>query len=301
MTFTQPRRIGVIGVPGKWSTECLADALESLTGFRLVIDISRVSLDLANRALWYDDMNLCTLDGLAIKKISSVYGPETLERLDLLRVAEASGVRCFSPVRSVHGLVDRLSCTISLGNAGIRMPETTITERIDVAANAVRRYGSAVLKPLFSTKARGMVVLDNTLAPAELNQQLSEFHRRNPIMYIQKKHELSGEDYGVVFLGKRYLCTYSRVGAKDTWNTTINSGGKYRAHEPSAAILQLAQRARDVFDLDYTTVDVAITEEGPVVFEVSAFGGFRGVKEGAGLDAASLYADYMLDELGAST
>lgn len=301
MTSTQAKRIGVIGVPGKWSTECLADAIEARTGFRLVIDISRVGLDLASRALWYDDVNLCTLDGLAIKKISSVYSPETLERLDLLRVAEASGVRCFSPVGSVHSLVDRLSCTISLSNAGIAMPATTITERIDVAANAVHRYGAAVLKPLFSTKARGMVVLDSSLAAAELNQQLSEFHRRNPIMYIQRKHQLSGEDYGVVFVGNEYLCSYSRVGGKDAWNTTIHSGGKYRAHEPAASVVALAQRARDVFNLDYTTVDVAITEQGPVVFEVSAFGGFRGVKEGAGLDAASLYADYMLKELAAST
>ncbi len=300
MTSTQAKRIGVIGVPGKWSTECLADALETRTGFRLVIDISRVSLDLSIPALWYDGIDLCTLDGLAIKKISSVYSPETLERIDLLRIAEASGVRCFSAVNRVHGLVDRLSCTISLRNAGIAMPETTITERIDVAANAVRRYGAAVLKPLFSTKARGMMVLDGNLADAELNQQLSEFHRRNPIMYVQKKHELAGEDYGVVFVGQRYLCTYSRVGAKGTWNTTIHSGGKYSAHEPDASIIALAQQARDVFNLDYTTVDVAITDTGPVVFEVSAFGGFRGVKEGAGLDAASLYADYMLRELGTS-
>ena len=49
--------------------------------------------------------------------------------------------------------------------------------------------------------------------------------------------------------------------------------------------------------MDYTTVDVAETEHGPVVFEVSAFGGFRGALEGAGIDAASLYADHVITSL----
>ncbi len=49
--------------------------------------------------------------------------------------------------------------------------------------------------------------------------------------------------------------------------------------------------------MDYTTVDMAETEEGPVVFEVSAFGGFRGAKEGLGLDVAGRYVDYALRQL----
>ncbi len=300
MTPLPAKRIGVVGVPGKWSTESLADALEARTGFRLVIDIRKVSLDLEQGALWYEDENLCTLDGLAIKKISTQYSPETLERLDLLRVAEAAGVRCFSGVSNVHRLVDRLSCTINLRNARIPMPPTTITERIDTAIDAVSRYGEAVLKPLFSTKARGMVVLSASQGERELTERISAFRAENPIMYVQQKLNLAGEDYGVVFIGDEYLCTYSRVGAKGNWNTTINSGGKYRAHDAQAEVIDLARQAHGIFDLDYTTVDVAVTEIGPVVFEVSAFGGFRGVLEGCGIDAAERYATYMLSQLEAS-
>ena len=39
-------KIGVIGIPGKWSTEALADAIEARTGFRRVIDMGAVALDL---------------------------------------------------------------------------------------------------------------------------------------------------------------------------------------------------------------------------------------------------------------
>jgi ribosomal protein S6--L-glutamate ligase len=51
--------------------------------------------------------------------------------------------------------------------------------------------------------------------------------------------------------------------------------------------------------MDFTTVDVAETRDGPIVFEVSAFGGFRGASEGIGINAAQLYVEHVLAELAA--
>lgn len=89
-------RIGVIGIPGAWSTEALADAVEQRTGFRLVIDMGRVQLDLGAGRLRFGEHDLGDLDGLIVKKISAVYSPNTLDRLEMLRVAEHAGVRVFS-------------------------------------------------------------------------------------------------------------------------------------------------------------------------------------------------------------
>jgi ribosomal protein S6--L-glutamate ligase len=36
-----------------------------------------------------------------------------------------------------------------------------------------------------------------------------------------------------------------------------------------------------------------------MVFEVSAFGGFRGMRDGLGLDAAGIFADHVLGRLAA--
>ena len=70
-----------------------------------------------------------------------------------------------------------------------------------------------------------------------------------------------------------------------------------QAHTPSDEIIALAQRAQALFDMDFTTVDVAETDEGPVVFEVSAFGGFRGALEGMGVNVAELYVNHVLNRL----
>jgi ribosomal protein S6--L-glutamate ligase len=296
--LTDPR-IGVIGIPGKWSTETLADALDARTGYRLVIDMADVSLDPGRQCLEYRGVDLCELDGMIVKKISAEYSPGTLDRLELLRVAERAGVRVFSRAENMIRLVDRLSCTVTLANAGIPMPDTLVTENPVAAFDAVQRFGSAVFKPLFSTKARGMQVIEAGAPAEQIHEQIASFRQANPMMYIQRKLALPGRDLGMAFLAGEYLGTYARVSQGNAWNTTIHSGGRYAACEPDAALIELGRRAQKPFCMDFTTVDIAESEQGPIVFEVSAFGGFRGVLEGCGIDAASSYAEHAIREVKA--
>lgn len=289
-------KIGVVGIPGKWSTEALADAVEERTGFRLVIDMGHVTLDLQTGALLYEGQELCDLDGLIIKKISEIYSPHVLDRLEMLRMAEARGVKIFSRPEAVLRLIDRLACTVSLRAADAPMPATIVTEDENAALCAVEEFGAAVFKPLYSTKARGMCVIE---AGGDAATEIAAFKAEHPVMYIQEKLDLSGQDLGMVFLGDDHFCTYARVGQSGSWNTTINSGGKYAAFEPDAGLIELARKAQAPFGLDFTTVDVALTQNGPIVFEVSAFGGFRGVKEGCGLDAAAALTDHVIEKVTA--
>ncbi|MBT8129546.1 MAG: GAK system ATP-grasp enzyme [Gammaproteobacteria bacterium] len=290
-------KIGVIGLPGKWSTETLADAVQARTGERLVIDMGEVALDLGDNSLRYREHDLCRFDALIVKKISREYSPNSIDRLELLRVAEANGVRVFSPALSMLRLIDRLSCTATMASAGIPMPPTLITEDLQMAESAVMDYRSAVFKPLFSTKARGMIVVNADDPESDRRRQIGAFHADNPMMYIQKKMKLPGEDLGMVFLGGDYIGAYARVSQGESWNTTILHGGRYASAEPPDDWIEIAQRAQDLFNMDYTTVDMAETEDGPIVFEVSAFGGFRGAKEGLGINIAERYVDYVLEQI----
>jgi ribosomal protein S6--L-glutamate ligase len=286
--------IAVIGIPGKWSTEVLADRLEAKTGTRHVIDMADVTFDSSAGTLTANGLDLTSIDGIVVKKISQQYSPATLDRLELLRVAEAQGVRVFSPASSMLRLIDRLSCTVTLRNHDIPMPNTCVTESIDHAIAFIHQSEAVVLKPLFSTKARGMTVLSADHGDDNLKQALDTFQKDNPVLYIQRKIALSGRDMGLMFLGGNYLGAYARVAQNDSWNTTIHSGGKYQNVVPTDDIIAMAHEAQSLFDMDFTTVDVAETDNGAICFEVSAFGGFKGGLEGTGIDVAELYADYVL-------
>lgn len=290
------KRIGVVGTFGGWSSELLADTVaQSTGGERLLVDMEKVRLDLPGGAAWFGDVNLAELDALIIKKIGARYSPDLLDRLEVLRfLAERGMTICSSPL-AILRVLDRLSCTVSLQLAGIPMPPTSITEDVDQALAAVEQYGQAVFKPLYSSKARGMTVIDH--GPGA-RAAVEAYKAENAIMYIQKTVDLSGsKDLGVAFLGGEYLTTYARCKTNGAWNTTTASGGKYEAYEPSPGVIDLARRAQAPFGLDFTCVDVALTADGPVVFEVSAFGGFRGIQETSGIDAARLYTDYVMGKI----
>lgn len=290
------KKIGVVGIPGGWSSEKLADAVAERTGFRLLVDPGAVRLDLPSGRVLSGEVELNSLDGLIIKKIGKNYSPDLLDRLEIFRFLAGQGMPIFSSPLNIIRVLDRLTCTISLQLAGIPMPPLTITEDVDVALDAVTAYGEAVFKPLYSTKARGMFVLRPGMDARTIVEEYAAEHR---IMYIQKKIELNGRDLGVVFLGGRYLTTYARSCRNDSWNTTTVSGGRYQPHEPSEEIIALAHRAQTPFGLDFTCVDVVESADGPMVFEVSAFGGFRGIQEACGIDAAKHYADYVCGRVGA--
>jgi ribosomal protein S6--L-glutamate ligase len=290
-------KIGVVGIEGKWSTEVLADAIEQCTGFRLVIDIEQVVANLTDRQVLYKGFNLCELDGIVIKKISQTYSPAMLDRLEILRFVESCQCRIFSPPESIIRLVDRMACTVTLAQADIPMPPTLITEHQDAALEAVIRYKESILKPLFSTKAKGMEIIQANQSEKKLRAQLDAYHQQHGFYYIQKKLELPGQDLGLMFLGGEYQGAYARVSGNTSWNTTIANGGKYAPATPSDEIIDIASKAQSLFKLDFTTVDIAETHDGPVCFEVSAFGGFKGAKEGLGINIAEKYANYVVHKL----
>lgn len=291
-----PLKVGVIGVPGKWSTEVLADELERLTGFRQVIDLADLAVHSDGRCM-VGGHDLRQLDGLVVKKVTAEYSALTLDLIEVLKHIQNQGVRLFSPASEIGRLINRASCTNALLQAGVPMPATCITASLKQAITAVSEFGDAVLKPLYSTKGRGMVLLESASSASSIEGALRAFQKDNPLMYIQEKVQMDGQDLGLVFLGGQYQGAYARVGAQGAWQTTIHSGGRYAAAQPDQEVIDIASQAQAAFNLDFTTVDVVITDRGPMVFEVSAFGGFKGAKEGAGLDAAALYANYVVSRL----
>lgn len=291
------RKVAVVGTPGGWSSEALADSFAERFGSRILLDLGQAVFDVHEGTVRVGEWDLCALDGIWVKKAGSRYSAHLLDRLEMLRYVALRGVPIFSHPERILRLLDRLSCTVTLAAHGIPMPPTRVTEDLGRAVDAIRDYGEAVLKPLYSTKARGMELVrwsDETQVRAVVEGFRSA---GNPVMYLQKRIDIPLQDHGLVFLRGDFLGGYARVRNSGAWNTTIHSGGKYATYDPPGEIIDLARRAQAPFGLDFTSVDVAETPDGPIVFEVSAFGGFRGLTEGAGVDVLGLVTGQVEDWL----
>jgi len=286
--------IAVVGQPGAWSTERLADALRAAGARVGVVDLAACSLRLPDRRLFHCGEPLEKLDGAVVKKLGDTAdGWGVQERIGMLRHLEASGVPVLSAPDRLHVAVNRYRMTCELVRAGLPVPETTVTEDVDEAAAAVERFGSAVLKPLFTSKGRGMRRLEPS---RELRAQL-ESHRDDGLgpFYLQRFVKHPGRDLGVAVLDGRCIGAYWRVAAADHWMTTILSGGRYEKADLGPETEAMAVRAARHFGLVFTGVDLIEDSDGRFrVLEVSAFGGFRGLLNGCGVDAAPMLADLVL-------
>lgn len=290
------KKIGVLGLPEGWSTLRLIEAFESRGQEAPLIDPRALELDLARGTVWHQGLDLSSLDGLVVKKLGTSYSPHFLDRLEMLRFLAQGGLAIFSPPESMARMVDRLSCTVTLRLGQVPMPPTVVVQDVDAGLRALEHLGPSVLKPLYTSKARGMcLVRPGQEAAGQMREFLAEGHR---FLYLQQMVDLTGQDLGLVFLGGRYIGAYARsarFAAEQEGGQPAKA--KYLACHPDPAIIEMAARTQALFGLDFTCVDVAETAGGPVVFEVSAMGGFRGLQESQGVDAALLYADYVLGRL----
>jgi tetrahydromethanopterin:alpha-L-glutamate ligase len=284
--------IAVVGQPGAWSTERLAGALRAAGAEALVVDLAACALRLPEPGVWHQGRRL-DADAVVVKKIGDTAGGWTVhERLHILRHWEASGVPVWSVPDRLEVAVDRYRMTVELVRAGLPVPETVITEDVGEAVASVERFGAAVLKPLFTSKGRGMVRLD----PALDVRRILERHRAENAdpFYLQRFVKHPGRDLGVAVLDGRCLGAYWRISGDGQWMTTVLSGGRYAPADPPAEALALAERAARHFGLLFTGVDLIEADDGFTVLEVSAFGGFRGLLDGCGVDAAPRLADAVL-------
>jgi ribosomal protein S6--L-glutamate ligase len=289
-------KLAIVGNPGSWSSDHLHATASRLSGSSTLVDPAHLSFDSEAKHVRAGAIDLHDFDAIIMKKIGQGYRPEYAGRLDLLRFVHESGVPVYSNPARILRVIDRLACTVTLAAHEIPMAPTLVTEDVDEAVAAVERFGRVVCKPLFTSKSRGMEVIQ---AGRDARERVEAFRAAgNPVMYVQKMLELPGHDLGVVFLGGEYLTTYARQGGDDDWSTSVLGSGRYTAYDPPDEIIDLARRAQEPFGLTFTCVDVAETERGPVVWEVSAFGGFRGLREARDIDAADLYVRFVLERIG---
>ena len=289
------KRVMVAGTPGAWSSETLAGALRDLGTDSFVANTSELVHDLESGEVTRGGAPLGQLDAVVVKKLGDAYDHSTENRLLVLEEIERGGVTVFSSPRCMRDAVNRYRMSFLLRAAGLPMPRTRVTESTEAALSVVDEWGDVVLKPVFTSKGRGMVRL-RSRSDAEPELAAWQMASRGP-MYLQEFVPNAGRDLAVAVLGDEVVGSYYRVAEAGEWMTTTSAGGHYEPAEITRDVQTLALEAARVFGLAFTSVDMVESDGGWLVYEVSAFGGFTGLRDACGVHGAALYARYVMEML----
>jgi ribosomal protein S6--L-glutamate ligase len=285
--------VGVAGVPGAWSSERMCNALRDSGANAFVFSLGDCLHDLSTGRITRQRRDLAELDAIVVKKLAAQDDPRARLRLHMLRALEAQGVRVYSRPAVIEVVMDRYWMTMKLVEAGLPIPQTFSFESEPAMLDALHEMPSAVIKPVYTSKGRGMV----RVGPQGDRFLADSWEPHDGRVLLQAFVESPGRDIGACVLGGRYVGAFYRVARDGDWKTTTAAGGVYQHCELPDEGVALAERAAGHFGLDYTVVDLVETQEGYAIYEVSAFGGFRGLWEASQLDVAQRYAEHVLREL----
>lgn len=184
--------------------------------------------------------------------------------LELALVLEERGARCCNRASATARVRDKALTTELLALAGLPVPRSWLLASWDeVCKRAAGR--AVVVKPASGSRGRGVVVLAPTQVPVA-----APYH--GPYL-VQERIAGDGLDRKLYVVGRQVYGVLRR------WPPGDLAAKRGRAFEPSSELRDLALAAGGVMGLHIYGVDVVVGRAGPVVVDVNAFPGFKGVPE----------------------
>jgi len=251
----------------------------------------------SDSGLHIDGFGKAVPDALVVRTMSGGTFEAVTLRLGVLHALRELGVTVWNDARTIERCVDKSMTSFLLSRAGIATPATWATESYEQAYAIVEREaaeGPLVLKPLFGSQGRGLMLIRQ---PADLPQAEQAAGR---VFYLQR---FIGAELRDGYHDFRLLVVQGRVVAamrrhSSHWVTNIKRGGRPVAVAVNDEMKTLALRAAAAVGANFVGVDIVYgTDERPVVLEVNSMPAWSGLQRVTPVSIATVFADALAAEL----
>jgi ribosomal protein S6--L-glutamate ligase len=181
---------------------------------------------------------------------------------------------------------DKLLSMQLLHNQGIPVPKTAVVSHPHRLLQAIQAVGGlpVVLKMRQGTQGRGVVLVRTFRAAQHAHSILNDYQQYTLVQeYIA---EAKNRDIRVIVVGDRVIATMERKAPPGDFRANLHRGGSAKPLHLDKQTKELAIKAAQVHGLQFTGVDLIITQDGPAVMEVNSSPGLNGIEKTTGLDVA---------------
>jgi tetrahydromethanopterin:alpha-L-glutamate ligase len=251
----------------------------------------------SDTGLHIDGLGKAVPDALVVRTMSGGTFEAVTLRLGVLHALRELGATVWNDARTIERCVDKSMTSFLLARAGIATPATWATESYEQAYAIVEREaadGPLVLKPLFGSQGRGLMLIRK---PADLPQAEQAAGR---VFYLQRfigaeRHD-GYHDFRLLVVQGRVVAAMRRHSSH--WITNIKRGGRPVAVAVNEEMKTLALRAAAAVGANFVGVDILYgTDERPVVLEVNSMPAWSGLQRVTPISIASVFADALTAEL----
>jgi len=228
-------------------------------------------------------------DGVFIRSMSGGNFEAVTLRLGILHALRDSGVLVCNDARAIERCVDKSMTSFLLARAGIRTPDTWVTESLTAARQIVQREtsrGPIVLKPLFGSQGRNLRLIRTPGALPDASAVAGVYYLQR---YLGVEHEGGFRDFRLLVFQGRVIAAMMRHAPH--WITNVKQGGRPVAVVPDRAMNELAVRAADAVGADFAGIDILYDADGhPTVLEVNSMPAWSGLQKVTAINIASVVA-----------
>jgi RimK family alpha-L-glutamate ligase len=229
-------------------------------------------------------------DAVVVRTVSGGTFEAVTLRLGVLHALRERGVPVWNDARAIERCVDKSMTSFLLSRAGIATPATWAFESHEEARAIVQREtgtGALVLKPLFGSQGRGLVLIRTleNLPPPD--------HVAGRVYYLQRfvGVERGGYcDFRLLVVQGRVVAAMQRHSSH--WITNIKRGGRPVAVAVNEEMKMLALRSAAAVGADFAGVDILYTsDDHPTVLEVNSMPAWSGLQRVTPTNIAAQFAD----------
>jgi ribosomal protein S6--L-glutamate ligase len=212
----------------------------------------------------------------------------------LLRQLELMGLKTTLSSEGLTTARNKFLAIQSLREAHVPIPRSILlASRPDVREAAHFVHYPAILKILSGTQGIGVMRVKSFEETAAIVDTMKSF---GEVMLLQEYIPNPGIDIRALVVGDRVIGAMKRVAQMHEWRSNIHLGAKGMPIELDDHAQQIAVRASKAVGLEISGVDMIFRGDEPVVLEVNASPGFRGLLEATHINAADAMVDYALEK-----
>ncbi|MDQ2078744.1 RimK family alpha-L-glutamate ligase [Xanthobacteraceae bacterium Astr-EGSB] len=284
----RPVRVGLVTDVVDWHARQLMSAFRKAGVKALPMRLENCRFEtLAPSGLILDGFGESLPDAVLARTLSGGSFEVVTRRLGILHALTGLGVPVLNNARAIERCVDKSTTSFLLARAGIPTPATWVMEKAAEARAIVTAEvgsGPLVLKPLFGSQGRGLLLI----------RTADDLPETPPggVYYLQRFVAVERDgfhDFRLFISGGRVLAAMMRHSGH--WITNVKRGGRPVAVVADAVMKRMAVAAAAAVGADFAGVDIIQGADGPTVLEVNSMPAWSGLQQVTPVDVAAALAD----------
>ncbi len=285
--------IGLLSVSmGVYSTKRIAEEAEKAGHNIEQIDHTKCSVKLGSGKpqVYYQGDNITNEFNAIIPRIGSKV---TRHGIAIVKQFEMNGVFSTARALSIARARNKVRTMQIMGRKGIPIPPTLFSINPDDIEEQIELLGGApvIIKLQEGTHGLGVILADSKKSAKSI---IDTFYKMDTSILLQKYiQEANGEDIRIIVVGNKIVASMKRISEIGDFRSNMHRGAEAQKVTLTSQERYIALNATKHLGLGVAGVDLMRSKKGPLLIEVNASPGLRGIEAATNINVAKEIINYV--------